>query len=82
MEVTLKLSNLQLELIKVFSYQLNDVQLLEIRDILTKYFADKATQEMDELWIENKLNNNTMDIWAEEHMRSHYKKFVISHKII
>jgi len=44
MEVTLKLSNLQLELIKVFSYQLNDVQLLEIRDILTKYFADKAAQ--------------------------------------
>ena len=70
MEVTPKLSNLQLELIKVFSYQLNDVQLLEIRDILTKYFADKATQEMDDLWIENKWNNNTMDFWAEEHMRT------------
>jgi len=70
MEVTQKLTNLQLELIKVFSYQLNDVQLLEIRDILTKYFADKATNEMDNLWIENKWNSNTMDNWAEEHMRT------------
>ncbi len=69
MEVTQKLSNLQLELIKLFSYQLDDVQLLEIRDILTKYFADKGTQEMDDLWIENKWNSNTMDNWAEEHMR-------------
>lgn len=73
MEVTQKLSNLQLELIKVFSYHLNDVQLLEIRDILTKYFADKATQEMDDLWIENKWNSNTIDNWAEEHMRTPYK---------
>lgn len=69
MEVTQKLTNLQLELIKVFSYQLNDVQLLEIRDILTKYFADKATHEMDNLWIENNWNSNTMDNWAEDHMR-------------
>jgi len=73
MEVTQKLSNLQLELIKVFSYQLNDIQLFEIRDILTKYFADKATQEMDDLWIENKWNSNTMDDWAEEHLRTPYK---------
>ena len=73
MEATQKLSNLQLELIKVFSYQLNDIQLFEIRDILAKYFADKATQEMDDLWIENKWNSNTMDNWAEEHMRTPYK---------
>ena len=73
MEVTQKLSNLQLELIKVISYQLNDIQLFEIRDILTKYFADKATQEMDDLWIENKWNSNTMDDWAEEHLRTPYK---------
>ena len=73
MEVTQKLSNLQLELIKVFSYQLNDIQLIEIRDILTKYFADKATQEMDKLWIENKWNSNTIDNWVEEHLRTSSK---------
>jgi hypothetical protein len=70
MIATQKLSNLQLELIKVFSYQLNDAQLFEIKDILAKYFAEKATQEMDNLWNENSWNNKTMDNWANEHLRT------------
>jgi len=74
MVVTQKLSNLQLELIKTFSYQIDDTQLLEIKDILTKYFADKATQEMDKLWVDNKWTNDTMDSWANEHLRTPYKK--------
>ncbi len=71
---TQKLSNLQLELIKTFSYQLDDTQLLEIKDILSKYFAEKATQEMDKLWDENKWTNATMDTWANEHLRTPYKE--------
>ena len=68
MIATQKLSNLQLELIKVFSYQLNDAQLFEIKDILAKYFAEKATQEMEILWNEKKLDNSTMDTLAIEHL--------------
>ena len=74
MEVTQKLSNLQLELIKVFNYQLSDNQLVEVRDLLTKYFAEKATNEMDQLWKNNNWNNNTMDAWANEHMRVQTKE--------
>lgn len=74
METTQKLSNLQLELIKVFSYQLNDIQLIEIRDILSKYFAEKATQEMEILWNEKKWDNSTMDTWAIEHLRTSDKE--------
>jgi hypothetical protein len=73
MEVTQKLSNLQLELIKVFSLQLNDIQLYEIRDLLAKYFAEKATDEMDKLWNDNNWSNNKMDAWANEHMRTQTK---------
>ena len=43
----------------MFSIQLNDSQLIEVRDILTKYFADKATKEMDKLWQNNNWNNKT-----------------------
>jgi len=68
-----KLTNLQLELIKMFSFQLNDIQLIEIRDILTKYFAEKATNEMDKLWANFNLNNCTMDNWVNEHLRTSYK---------
>jgi hypothetical protein len=50
---TQKLTNLQLELLKVFSYQLNQQQLTDIKNLLANYFAEQATQEMDKLWEEN-----------------------------
>jgi len=55
-----KLTNLQLELLKIFSYQLNQQQLTDIKNLLANYFAEQATQEMDKLWEENNWDNNTM----------------------
>ena len=65
-----KLSNLQLELLKVFSYQFNQQQLTDIKNLLANYFANQATQEMDKLWGENNWDNNTMTEWANEHLRT------------
>jgi len=73
MSTSIKLTNLQLELIKMFSFQLNDIQIIEIRDILTKYFAERATNEMDKLWTNLNWTNDTMDNWANEHLRTPYK---------
>ncbi|MCK4664460.1 MAG: hypothetical protein KAT68_16445 [Bacteroidales bacterium] len=67
-----KLTNLQLELLKIFSYQLSDNQLIEIKDILSKYFAEQATEEMDNLWEKNNWTNKTMDNWTNEHLRTPY----------
>ena len=69
-----KLTNLQLELLKIFSYQLPDNQLVEIKNILAKYFADKASDEMDKLWQEKSWTNKTMENWSNEHLRTAYKK--------
>jgi len=74
MVATQKLTNLQLELLKLFSFQVNENQLTEIRDILTKYFADQATAEMDKLWTEKQWTNETMDNWVNEHLRTPYKE--------
>lgn len=70
---TQKLTNLQLELLKVFSYQLNQQQLTDIKNLLANYFAEQATQEMDKLWEENNWDSNTMTTWANEHLRTPYK---------
>jgi hypothetical protein len=67
---TKRLTNLQLELIKLFNYNLSQVQLLEVKDLLSRYFADKATNEMDKVWEEKGLSNETMDSWLNEHMRT------------
>ena len=68
-----KLTNLQIELIRLFSYQIPDNQIVEIKDLLAKYFADVATREMDKLWEENQWNNGTMETWANEHLKTLYK---------
>ncbi|MCE2961568.1 MAG: hypothetical protein ACK5UE_13140 [Chitinophagales bacterium] len=49
-----KLSNLQLEILKLYQFKLDDNQLIDIKKILAKYFAEKATKEFDKLWEENK----------------------------
>ncbi|PRY41966.1 hypothetical protein CLV58_105168 [Spirosoma oryzae] len=71
--VTTKLTNLQLELIQTFSYTLPDEQMIEIRQLLAKYFLDKADAEMDRLWQENAWDENTIDEWAKGHDRTPYK---------
>ena len=53
MDTTNKLSNIQIELLKLFPYNLSDKQLMEIKNMLAKYFAKSATEEMDKLWDEN-----------------------------
>jgi hypothetical protein len=70
MTQTTGLTNLQLELIKIFKYPLPESQIFEIRSLLTRYFADKASDEFDRLWDENGWTNETMEEWANEHMRS------------
>ena len=69
MDAVGKLTNVQLELLKLFQYNLPEKQLVEIKNILAKYFAKTATEEMDKLWIENNWTNDTMKDWANEHLR-------------
>ncbi|QNN42518.1 hypothetical protein [Pedobacter roseus] len=69
MEATGKLTNVQLELLKLFQYNLPDAQLNDIKEILAKYFAKLASDEMDKLWDENNWNESTIESWKSEHLR-------------
>ncbi|MEJ0101480.1 MAG: hypothetical protein WDO19_02495 [Bacteroidota bacterium] len=42
-----KLSNIQLEFLKIFFRNIRDEQLLEINGILSRYFADKTSDEFE-----------------------------------
>lgn len=61
-----KLTNLQLELLKLFQFELDSEQLVEIRNLLSRYFADRATNEMDKLWEEKGWTNETMEQWLNK----------------
>ena len=73
MSAARKLSNLQLELLKVFSVDLSDEQLLEIKDLLNQYFANKVSTEMDKLFEDNGWGAEKIEEWSNEHMRTKYK---------
>jgi len=63
MQLTKPLTNLQITLLKIYSFDIEEKQLLEIKDVLSRYFAEKATEEMDRLWEERGWTNDTMNEW-------------------
>ncbi|MCU0421004.1 MAG: hypothetical protein MUC38_15245 [Cyclobacteriaceae bacterium] len=63
-------SNLQLELLKIYSNGISDEQLMEIKTLLANYFAEKGTQAMDKFIEDQKLTAEDLGNRAKEHHRS------------
>lgn len=61
-----KLSNLQQELIKLYSADIREEDLLHIKRYLAGYFAEKAMDEADAIWKEKGYTNDTMNQWLNE----------------
>lgn len=59
------LTNLQLELIKLFNFELSESDLIELKRVLANHFADKASDEMDRIWQKENWSDKTMDSWLE-----------------
>ena len=64
------LSNLQLEILKIYNFDLKEEQLLEIKNLLAKYFAEKASDTMDELWKKNNWSEQIMNDWLKGNIES------------
>ncbi|MCF0042763.1 hypothetical protein [Dyadobacter fanqingshengii] len=69
-----RLSNLQIELLKLYPYSVSEKELGDIRKILSDYFAKKIDSEMDELWEKNDWGDQTIESWKSEHIRSKSSK--------
>lgn len=63
------LSNIQLELLKLYGNNVSEQQLYDIRMLLARYFAEQATAAMDKVWEEKKLTEQDMTKWANERNR-------------
>jgi len=67
------LTNLQLELLKLFARDVPDQDLLEIKRILTNYFAEKAMDEADQIWEKKGWTAKDVDRLSKTRMRTPYK---------
>lgn len=65
------LSNIQQELLKIYSSNIEEGDLLNIKKILANYFAEKAIKEADDIWDKKGYTNNTMQEWLTEKKPSH-----------
>lgn len=69
-----RLSNLQMELLKLYSYNVSENELKDIQKLLSNYFSEKIDTEMDQLWENNNWSDETVESWKSEHLRSNSSK--------
>jgi hypothetical protein len=54
-------SNLQMELLKLYATNIPDMDLLEIKRYLARFFMKKAIAEADKIWDERGYSDAYMD---------------------
>lgn len=57
------LSNLQQELLKIYSLDIPEEDLQHIKKYLATYFAEKAIKGADKVWDQEGYTNETMNRW-------------------
>jgi len=61
-----KLNSLQLELLKVYSFEPSEEDLLAIRDFLAKHFSDKLLKNVQNAIKEKNITDDDLDKWVKE----------------
>ena len=64
----------QIELLNAMAWLKTDEELFALRHAISEFFADRADQEMERLWNEGFLNDEIVDDWKNEHMRTPYRQ--------
>ena len=72
MNAQLDLNKNQLEILKLFSRELNDKDLKEIKKLIVQYLAEKVTDLADKKWDENNWSDDDMERLLKSHKRTPY----------
>lgn len=67
------LSNLQLELLKLYADDVSEEDLRQIKQLIASYFAQKAINEADKIWDKNQWTDEDAVNMAGQHYRTRYK---------
>ena len=63
----------QLELMNALNGIKSEADLKDFKDLLAHFFAEKAQKVIDALWDEGAINEETIEQWGTEHMRTTYR---------
>lgn len=65
-QIATPLTNLQLELLKVFSCQLPEEEILEIKQLLSNFFAERLKKRVSKTWKEKGYAQEDMENWLND----------------
>ena len=57
------LTNVQLELLKLYSFNLSDEDLLDLKQVLARHFASRLTNHVDSICQEKGYTATDMERW-------------------
>jgi hypothetical protein len=63
-------NNAQLELLKLFSNDLKEAELKELKQILLEFKFRRVTKMVDEIWDEKGWTEETMNMFLNTHERT------------
>ena len=63
----------QLELLSIMASLESEDDLIELKQAIARFFAERADREMERLWDNGTINEATLDSWEHEHMRTPYR---------
>jgi hypothetical protein len=55
------LSNVQLELLKLYSTNLSEKDILELKDVLARFYAEKSIELADNVWQQKGYTTEDMN---------------------
>ena len=64
----------QIEMLEMVSKVTSEREMRDIRRLLGQYFAKQAEDAIDRLWDDGVLNDEVIEGWKHEHMRTPYRQ--------
>ena len=64
----------QIEMLELVARVTSEREMMDIRRLLGQYFAKQAEDAIDRLWDEGVLNEDVIEEWKHEHMRTPYQQ--------
>ena len=72
MEREMTLHQAKMDLLRVVDRIKTVDEIQVIRQVLAHYYAQKAEEEMERLWDNGIINEQVIEQWGKEHMRTPY----------